>query len=383
MADLTGPNPDEVNGDVAHNATDIGNPVKIGGYASTAVPTAVTAGNRTNAWFGLHGELVVAIASTATGVLAGVAASADATSAPTGLSVRSRGEVYNGTTWDMMRSVQSVDVAPNVDTGILAVGIGPGFDRKLNPVGTLGTANGSNLPYTVSGADIAMVYISTTTTGTFTFEVSADDANWIAADVIDTQIDRDVSGLNLTPTNLKTYLIRTAGFRQFRLRTVATLGGVVTIKVTTHAGQFWNIVGGTVAHDQIDGGKPIKLGGYASGPAPSVVSADGDRANAWFDLRGALRTNGVGAQLIATGQVTPTGSATTIVAARSGRTIVTVVNGTNMTVYIGPATVTTANGFELRAGAGKSFPTTALLQCIVASATGLSGVLSYDEEYEA
>jgi len=43
-----------------------------------------------------------------------------------------------------------------------------------------------------------------------------------------------------------------------------------------------------VAHDAADAGLPIKVGGYAKATAPTAVSADADRVNAWFDLRGAL-----------------------------------------------------------------------------------------------
>jgi len=45
---------------VAHDATDIGNPMPIGGYASTATPTAVSAdGDRVKAWFDLNGRQAV------------------------------------------------------------------------------------------------------------------------------------------------------------------------------------------------------------------------------------------------------------------------------------------------------------------------------------
>lgn len=46
-------------GNVANDAADAGNPVKIGGKASTAVPTAVTLNDRVNAWFDLNGRQVV------------------------------------------------------------------------------------------------------------------------------------------------------------------------------------------------------------------------------------------------------------------------------------------------------------------------------------
>jgi hypothetical protein len=45
--------------EVAHDAVDSGAPAKIGGYASTTAPTAVTAADRVNAWFNLNGAQVV------------------------------------------------------------------------------------------------------------------------------------------------------------------------------------------------------------------------------------------------------------------------------------------------------------------------------------
>ncbi len=46
-------------GDVAHDAADAGSPIKLGGKASVAAPTAVSTGDRVNAWFDLNGRLVV------------------------------------------------------------------------------------------------------------------------------------------------------------------------------------------------------------------------------------------------------------------------------------------------------------------------------------
>lgn len=51
---------DQVQGNVAHDAVDSGNPVKIGGVASDAAPTAVAVGDRANGWFGLNGQQIVA-----------------------------------------------------------------------------------------------------------------------------------------------------------------------------------------------------------------------------------------------------------------------------------------------------------------------------------
>lgn len=90
-----------------------------------------------------------------------------------------------------------------------------------------------------------------------------------------------------------------------------------------------------------------------------------------------------GGTAFATGQVTPTATAATLLAARETRKTVTLYNGTNMTVFVGPATVTTANGFGIPAGAALTIPTTALLQVIVASVTGLAGAIHYVESYDA
>jgi hypothetical protein len=47
-------------GNVASGASDSGNPVKVGGVGSSAPPTAVTAGQRTNVWTNLNGAPVIA-----------------------------------------------------------------------------------------------------------------------------------------------------------------------------------------------------------------------------------------------------------------------------------------------------------------------------------
>lgn len=160
---------------------------------------------------------------------------------------------------------------------------------------------------------------------------------------------------------------------------------------------------GNVANDAVDSGNPLKIGGYASATAPTNV-AGADRVNAWFFLNGsqavqivdstgtALTYNANGSATptnsapvvvanptaVATNQVAPTGSAATLLASRAFRTRVTFKNIGAVTVYIGPATVTTANGFPLLPGESISYVTTALFQAITASGTG---AIAYTEEY--
>lgn len=46
-----------VSGDIAHDAADSGNPIKIGGRAKTSIPVAVADGDRVNAYFDKYGRL--------------------------------------------------------------------------------------------------------------------------------------------------------------------------------------------------------------------------------------------------------------------------------------------------------------------------------------
>src|SRR5688572_27256350 len=49
----------QLGGEVAHDAVDAGNPVKIGGKAATAVPAAVSNADRVDAYFDANGRQVV------------------------------------------------------------------------------------------------------------------------------------------------------------------------------------------------------------------------------------------------------------------------------------------------------------------------------------
>ena len=55
-----------VAGDVAHDAVDSGNPVKVGGKASGPAPAVVASGDRVDAYFNVYGEQVMALSAAAT-----------------------------------------------------------------------------------------------------------------------------------------------------------------------------------------------------------------------------------------------------------------------------------------------------------------------------
>lgn len=59
-----------VAGDVAHDAADSGNPIKVGGKAESTTPSAVADGDRVDGWFDLQGRQAVFGAYSKSAVLA-------------------------------------------------------------------------------------------------------------------------------------------------------------------------------------------------------------------------------------------------------------------------------------------------------------------------
>lgn len=94
------------------------------------------------------------------------------------------------------------------------------------------------------------------------------------------------------------------------------------------------------------------------------------------------RVTDIGASAIANGQVNISNTAATLVAARETRKRVTLVNRMPVAVFVGVATVTTANGFQLDPGAAITLHTTALVQGITAAATAGTVYVHYIEEYD-
>lgn len=116
----------------------------------------------------------------------------------------------------------------------------------------------------------------------------------------------------------------------------------------------------------------------ASSPSAPVIGTDERTINAVaVQLQRVVVDGGTSC---ATGQVAPTGTAGTLLAARDTRKAVTFVNQGSVNVYIGPATVTTSNGFLLQPGASITVDTQVLLQAITSSGTGS---VHYIETYDA
>ncbi len=102
--------------------------------------------------------------------------------------------------------------------------------------------------------------------------------------------------------------------------------------------------------------------------------------NAGATGTGAIRFNPATPATITTGQVTASGSPATLVAANSTRAKLTVRNqDASLSVYVGPATVSSSNGALLKAGESRVFIGATLIQVIAASG---SPVVDYvDETY--
>lgn len=234
-----------VQGAVAHDAVDSGNPVKIGGQANSSMPSNVAAGDRVNQWFTLQGIAMVGTSGGRVNAADAVSNSAlipsiyDQTGAFNTLYNGSIPLYFNGTSWDRGRSIESLSTAPNVATGIPASGIGPGFDRKTDPAGVAATSTANAITYVVNGADIIVFQITTigTTPGSMIFESTSDDSTWgTHGQVLKLGAETWIQGA-FVPAVGDRYMLRSNGDRQVRLRVNAVYAsGTVTAKITAATG---------------------------------------------------------------------------------------------------------------------------------------------------
>lgn len=197
-------------GNVAHDAVDSGAPTKIGGYASTTAPTAVAAGDRVNAWYGLNGQTVIATSG---------AANADGISAANGIAspdgvvrpLSAAGFVYNGTSWDRARgSTNGLWVQGAAADGATAAG---------NPVPSAGVDSAGNAQVLRTDTDgvLASPKAGTSNRTVTKTSVSADTSTQIcptATNPVATEIQTSIGGVGL-------------GFSAQSL-TAATLGATTT-----------------------------------------------------------------------------------------------------------------------------------------------------------
>lgn len=339
-----------VTGNIAHDAVDSGNPVKIGGKVSTATPTPVQAADRVDAWFNEYGQLVTsdydievgsAIGSTglrdrlmaqrytvqADSLADGLAGFWTTTTANGGTATSSGGEGLIQTSANANGSAQlsstSVTYFPGQvgwfnsavrmgDTGVA------NNTRRIGVFTVSGTTPQDGFYYELSGTTLNAVIVkagSATATASSSWSRVSDapftlDANYHSFEIrytantvwfyIDNVLRHKVSGTNTSITATLNFpitiqSINVGASAANRLIAVRNCGigrfgdpSQPVIESGTSAIAAIGMGGGT-PHDSVDSGNPLKIGGYAKATAPTAVNADGDRVNAWFDLNGRLQ----------------------------------------------------------------------------------------------
>jgi hypothetical protein len=109
----------------------------------------------------------------------------------------------------------------------------------------------------------------------------------------------------------------------------------------------------------------------ATGSKIRVVARNTDEQTQSFHAEGSPAINA--------GQVNISNSAATIIAANATRMGVWLKNKMARSVFVGEATVTTSNGFEIEPGESFYFPTAALIQGITAAASAGTEMVHYFE----
>lgn len=212
-----------IGGDVAHDAVDSGNPVKTGGVANESQPSAVANGDRVDAWFQRDGaQSVTIIGGNASG---------------NQLEVDASGRLHT--------ELQSVTTT--VPVNVTSV---------LSPLSTAG--NGT-------AATAHRVTIASDSTGVVGLAAGTNNIG-------------DVDVLSIA-----------AGDNNIGNVDIVTMPNVTLnepVSVDDNGGSLTVDAAGDVAHDAVDAGNPVKIGGVASSTVPANVTT-GDRVNAWFQQNGA------------------------------------------------------------------------------------------------
>lgn len=340
-----------VGGNIAHDAVDAGNPLKIGGKVSTATPTPIANGDRTDAYFDEYGRLVVSDRDVEIGLTIG----------GTGLRDRLMAQRYTVLADSLADGLAGFWTSTTADggtttssggEGLIQTSTGSGGSAQLTSTivpyfpgqvgwfnsavrfNNTGTANNTRRigVYTVSG---------TTPQDGFYYELSGTTLNAVIvkAGVATATASTSWSRVSEAPFTLDTsyhsfeirYTANTVWFyidnvlRHRVSGTTASITATLNFPITIHSintsgatnnliavrnvgiGRFGSpiqpvaetglsavvaaAVGGATPHDSVDSGNPIKFGGQAQSSAPAAVAA-GDRVNAWFDLNGRLQVRG-------------------------------------------------------------------------------------------
>jgi hypothetical protein len=317
MADLTGPNPDEIQGTTAADAAITSQPVTVGARASTALPTAMsTDGDVVNLWASLNGSLNVIVRDVAGAATEpvphytedeamGAVGNAQGSivmgraSAAVPASVSADGDAVSA--WLLRNGVQNVRL---VSSGGVAIDWTPG------PVYTEDTAVGASasvVGYPMLGRGSAAIPTS----------VSGDNdlaTAWLARFGALNVILRDTSG-NYASASGSTQYVEDVAFggngtgtlmmarRDDALSTLTPVAddavglrvgdkGALWVQISDGAGaQITSFGGGTqYVEDVALGATPTGTlsMGVGSTALPTAMTADGDAVGLWASTSGAL-----------------------------------------------------------------------------------------------
>jgi hypothetical protein len=279
----------------------------------------------------------------------------------------------------------------------------PGMSTKtLSTQGT--TLNATQTIFSWTGAQAVLVTLLQTTTitaGAITFEISYDGTNWVSMPT-DSVLDPTTSPhapislpYTLQASTNKSFLLLPHGAAAMRIRTSTIITGTGTVTPVysllydSPVDELVSVVPGTTAtslgkaedagHTTGDTGVFVLAVRNDAGVA--LTSTDLDYTAIAVDSTGAVHM--APATAVATGQVNVTNSAATLISARTNRKSITIVNRQNTAIFIGPATVSTANGLQIDAGAALTIQSSALIQGITAAASAAAEKVHYIEEYYA
>lgn len=147
----------------------------------------------------------------------------------------------------------------------------------------------------------AVLQVSGSFIGTLTFQGSNDNVNfWPMAAV------SVMSGLLVNVTTATGIFIIPLSVKYFRVRMTAYTSGIATgivrlstvpLSIDALVNTISVLANGTVAHDGVDTGNPVKIGGKARN-ADTLVVANGDRVDGYYDLLGKAVTVPLGVRAL-------------------------------------------------------------------------------------
>lgn len=381
-------------GNVASAGSDSGNPVKVGGVYNSTLPT-FTNGQRGDLQIGTRGSASVTLfAANSVNPIFAIADNADGVtedSTANKLMVLSRNSMFNGTTWDRIRGTTTdgllVNLGTNNDvtvTGSVTANAGTNLNTSAllttaahdAAFGTAGTAD-SQVRSIQGIASMTPVQVgdnssSLTVDNGGTFAVQVDGAALTSLQLIDDAIattgsaitTKGVAAAGTDGTNARILKTDTSGELQIDVLTSALPTGASTLaEQQTQTASLsvmddWDntasdgaSVSGDVAHDGVDAGEPVKIGGKATDVGAALTVANNDRANAAF-LRNGVQLNLGGAHDILSKNLNITDgdgaqTDTALITVSAGTAIVV----TMVQVYVDSATTATG-GVAVRIGFG-------------------------------